>query len=179
MLVEPPRNSQSDQHQDEEEDGGNGDDGDWRQRPTKAISALEASTGGTLQSNTAVTYQYMRKRTGWEWEKPETVSWGGGYVSDTPCWTRGCTSSPPPPLLYTCAFIYTVYVRKTPLAESTLVGWFHETLTWRSVCRPRRPDLGRRTSPVCTGTWCLRSWCRTPSRSRLEGDEKQDERDKL
>lgn len=67
-----------------------------------------------------------RKRKCWEWERPETVSWGGGYVSDTPCWTRGYTSSPPPLLLYTCAFIDTLCGRKTQLVESTPVSCFHE-----------------------------------------------------
>lgn len=49
MLVEPPRSSQSDQHQDDE-DRDNGENGDWRQRPTKPISALEGSTCPTCRA---------------------------------------------------------------------------------------------------------------------------------
>lgn len=58
------------------------------------------------------------------WEKPGTVQCGTGSVSDTPCWTRGYTSSPPPLLLYTYKFIY-IYIKKTKKKQPKTQAFNH------------------------------------------------------
>lgn len=105
-MVKPPGN-QSTQRQAEEDGHHNVERMDWRHQQTNGISVQQRWTSRPVRSQlqTALNYRYLRKRMGCSWEKPGKAQWATGPVSDTSCWTRGYTSSPPPLLLYTCKFI--------------------------------------------------------------------------
>lgn len=126
----PGSQSKQGQHQDRDAHA-NADRKGWRHQQTNRISVQECQTSRPVRSQlkTAVNYRYPRKRMDSAWEKPGTVQWGTGPVSDTPCWTRGYTSSPPPLLLYTCKFIKKNKTQafNHQLITLTLAIWFYRT----------------------------------------------------
>lgn len=120
-LPEPP-GSQSQQQ--EEEDHAKDGKNDWRHqqtnRPHQRTGALEITTRRVLVED--LNYRFLRRRMGSVWGKPGTVQRGTGPVSDTPCWTRGYTSPPPPHLLYTCKFIKNKTKRRLSASHPDIRG---------------------------------------------------------